>query len=127
VSDLQRAGEQHPLSGAIGVAEAVTPPTVVRHEMAGLGGGRMFLYCRPLPKGVAVELAETMAFATLSSSGLLRAFTERSERYGLHRFELLTNKSMLYSVGLSLILLLLAIHIPLLQPIFGMGPLTVQE
>jgi Ca2+-transporting ATPase len=73
------------------------------------------------------ELAETMAFTTLSFSELLRAFTARSERYGLHRIGLLTNKSMVYAVGSSLTLLLLVIYIPFLQPIFNTVPLTVQE
>lgn len=63
-------------------------------------------------------LAETMAFATLSFSELLRAFTARSERYPLMRIGLFSNRWMFYAVTSSLVLLLLVIYLPLLQPVF---------
>jgi Ca2+-transporting ATPase len=64
-------------------------------------------------------ISKTMAFATLSFSELLRAFTARSERYPLHRIGLFSNKWMFYAVASSLILLLGALYLPFLQPIFG--------
>lgn len=63
-------------------------------------------------------LAETMAFATLSFSELLRAFTARSERYPLHQLGFFTNRYMIYAVLSSLVLLLAVIYVPFLQPIF---------
>jgi len=63
-------------------------------------------------------LAETMAFVTLSFSELLRAFTARSERYPLMKVGLLSNRWMVYAVVSSLLLLLMVIYLPFLQPIF---------
>jgi Ca2+-transporting ATPase len=65
-----------------------------------------------------------MAFATLSFSELVRAFTSRSERYPILRIGLLGNKWMIYAVVSSLVLLLLAIYVPFLQPIFNTVPLA---
>jgi len=73
------------------------------------------------------ELARTMAFVTLSASELMRAYTSRSERYPLFRLGVLTNRFMQYAVGLSLILLLAAVYVPFLQPVFDTVPLGVRE
>jgi len=69
-------------------------------------------------------LSATMAFATLSFSELLRAFTARSERYPLVKIGLFSNKWMFYAVASSLVLLLLVLYVPFLQPIFGTVSLT---
>ena len=73
------------------------------------------------------EEAKTMAFATLSFSELLRAFTARSEHYPLHKIGLFSNKWMLYAVTSSMLLLLAVIYIPFLQPIFNTVPLGWAE
>ena len=62
--------------------------------------------------------AETMAFATLSAAELLRAYTARSERRLLLELGLFSNRYMQLAVGLSLLLLLAVIYIPVLQPVF---------
>ena len=67
----------------------------------------------------APEFAETMAFVTLSFSELLRAYTARSERYPLLKIGVFNNRNMNLGVGSSLILLLLVIYVPFLQPIFN--------
>ena len=46
-----------------------------------------------------IRYAETMAFATLSISELLRAFTSRSERYPLLKIGLFSNKWMNLAVA----------------------------
>jgi len=67
--------------------------------------------------------ADTMAFVTLSFSELIRALTARSERLSIFTLGLTTNKTMLYSVAGSLVLLLLVVYVPFLQPIFDTVPL----
>jgi Ca2+-transporting ATPase len=69
--------------------------------------------------GVDVQTAETMAFVTLSLCELFRAYTVRSERSSLFKIGVFSNKYMQYAVGLSLILLLLVVSVPFLQPIFN--------
>ncbi len=74
-----------------------------------------------------LETAETMAFATLTFSELLRAFTTRSERYPLFKIGLFTNRYMLPAVLSSLVLLLVVIYVPFLQPIFDTTALGWRE
>jgi Ca2+-transporting ATPase len=71
--------------------------------------------------------AQTVAFATLVTSELLRAYTARSERYSVFRAGIFGNKWMQYAVGLSFVLLLLAVYVPFLQVVFGTVPLTISD
>jgi Ca2+-transporting ATPase len=71
--------------------------------------------------------AQTVAFATLIVSELLRAYTARSERYSLFSIGVLGNKWMQYAVGSSLLLLLAVIYVPFLQQFFGTIPLTLGD
>lgn len=66
-----------------------------------------------------LSLAQTMAFVTLSSAELLRAYTARSERYLLTHLGFFSNPTMQYAVGASFLLLLLVVYVPFLQPIFN--------
>ncbi|MCC6300705.1 MAG: cation-translocating P-type ATPase [Anaerolineales bacterium] len=78
-------------------------------------------------RGVDVQSAETMAFVTLSLCELFRAYTVRSERASLFSIGVFSNRYMQYAVGLSILLLLLVINIPFLQPIFNTHFLTARE
>ena len=71
--------------------------------------------------------ARTMAFATLSISELLRAYTSRSERYSLWAIGVFSNKWMQWAVVSSLAVLLAIIYVPFLDPIFGTTFLTGQD
>jgi Ca2+-transporting ATPase len=73
------------------------------------------------------DLADTMAFATLSFSELLRAFTARSERHALLRIGLFTNRAMLLAVASSGLILLAVFYLPVLQPLFDTFPLAWEE
>jgi Ca2+-transporting ATPase len=74
-----------------------------------------------------VEAAQTVAFATLVCSELLRAYTARSERYALTKIGVFGNRWMQYAVGTSLILLLLVIYVPFLRHVFGTVPLGISD
>jgi Ca2+-transporting ATPase len=71
--------------------------------------------------------AKTMAFVTLSTSELLRAFTARSERYPLLKQGVFSNKWMNIAVLFSLVLVLAVVYIPFLNPIFKTVPLGWQQ
>jgi Ca2+-transporting ATPase len=73
-----------------------------------------------------LELAETMAFVTLSISELLRAYTARSERYPLLKIGIFSSKWMNLAVLLSLVLLLAVVYIPFLNPVFQTYPLDLK-
>ena len=70
-------------------------------------------------RGVDVQTAETMAFVTLSLCELFRAYTVRSEKASLFRLGIFSNRYMQYAVGLSILLLVLVVSVPFLQPIFN--------
>jgi len=74
-----------------------------------------------------VEAAQTMAFATLSISELLRAYTSRSDRYSLRSIGVFSNKWMQWAVLLSVIIVLAIIYIPVLDPIFNTTFLGLRE
>jgi P-type Ca2+ transporter type 2C len=78
-------------------------------------------------RGIDVQTAETMAFVTLSLCELIRAYTVRSERVSIFRLGVFSNRFMQYAVGLSLVLLLLVIYTPFLQPIFNTHALNLAE
>jgi Ca2+-transporting ATPase len=71
--------------------------------------------------------ARTMAFATLSISELLRAYTSRSERYSLWSIGIFSNKWMQWALLSSLVILLVIIYVPFLDPIFGTTFLTLED
>lgn len=68
---------------------------------------------------VSLDLAETLAFVTLSVSELLRAYTARSEYYPLTKIGIFSNKGMNLAVFSSLVLILAVVYVPFLQPIFN--------
>ena len=70
-------------------------------------------------RGVDIQTAETMAFVTLSLCELFRAYTVRSETISIFRLGVFSNKYMQYAVGLSLLMLILVVGVPFLQPIFN--------
>jgi Ca2+-transporting ATPase len=73
------------------------------------------------------DIATTMAFVTLSFSELLRAFTARSERYPLFKIGVFTNKYMNMAFITSLVLLLVVVYLPFLQPIFNTAALGWEQ
>jgi Ca2+-transporting ATPase len=77
--------------------------------------------------GQGLIIAQTMAFGTLSISELTRAYTSRSERYGLFQIGVFSNKWMQYAVLSSLAILLAIIYVPLLQTIFKTTSLGSRE
>ncbi len=75
----------------------------------------------------AIRLARTMAFVTLSSSELFRAYTARSEYFSMFGIGVFGNRYMQYAVGASLLLLMAVVYVPFLGPIFDTTPITPLE
>jgi len=71
--------------------------------------------------------AQTIAFMTLASAELVRAFSARSELYSMFKIGLLSNKWMVYAVSLSFVLLLIVIYTPFLQTFFNTTFLPVRD
>jgi len=72
-----------------------------------------FVLGAPISPDMDLSMARTFAFATMISAELLRAFTTRSEHYSVFKIGLFSNKYMNMGVGLSFLLLMLALYGPL--------------
>jgi Ca2+-transporting ATPase len=71
--------------------------------------------------------AQTMAFATLVCSELLRAYTSRSEAYSIFSIGVFSNRWMVLATVSSFLLLLILMYVPFLQPFADTVPLGITE
>ncbi|MBR2598678.1 MAG: cation-translocating P-type ATPase [Clostridiales bacterium] len=89
-----------------------------------MNNGGTFFYSGVLAdaavKGVhPLDVARTVAFATLICAELFRAFAARSERISVFKLGLFSNKMMNIAVTLSLVMLVAVIYIPGINSIFN--------
>ncbi|HEY3275050.1 MAG TPA: cation-translocating P-type ATPase [Syntrophorhabdaceae bacterium] len=63
--------------------------------------------------------AQTIAFATLSMSELIRAFTARSQYHSVFSLGFFSNKTMNWATAGSAALVLVILYVPFVQPIFN--------
>jgi P-type Ca2+ transporter type 2C len=74
-----------------------------------------------------LEAAQTIAFVTLCTSELLRAFTARSEYQSIFSIGVFSNRWMLWAVSASFSLVLMVVYVPFLAPFFDTVPLTLND
>ena len=74
-----------------------------------------------------IEAAQTMAFVTLCTSELLRAFTARSEHHSIFSIGVFSNRWMVWATGVSFLLVLMVTYVPFIRPFFDTMPLTVGD
>jgi Ca2+-transporting ATPase len=74
-----------------------------------------------------LEAAQTIAFVTLCTSELLRAFTARSEYHSVFSIGVVSNRWMVGAVAVSLALVLMVVYVPFLRPFFDTVPLTLDD
>lgn len=90
-----------------------------------------FTIYNPALVGAAAEHnlmeARSVAFTVLAFSELLRAYSARSELFGIFKIGAFSNKWMQYAVAVSVILLLVVIYVPFFNPIFDTTPLTLRD
>ena len=92
--------------------------------LAGLTAFKLGLSVIP---GASETQAITMAFLTVVSGELLRAFSARSETKFLYQYNPFSNRFLNYSVFVSIGLVLLLIYIPFTAELFSLEPLTFLE
>ncbi|MGE5617759.1 MAG: calcium-translocating P-type ATPase, SERCA-type [Sphingomonadaceae bacterium] len=80
-----------------------------------------------LQRNSSYEEAQTMAFATLVFSELLRAYTARSEYYSIFTLGIFSNKYMVGATILSSLLILLPLYLTFLHPIFDVVTPDAQD
>jgi Ca2+-transporting ATPase len=71
--------------------------------------------------------AQTIAFVTLCTSELLRAFAARSEHQSIFSIGVFSNRWMVAAVAASFVLVMAVVYVPFLQPFFDTVPLTADD
>jgi Ca2+-transporting ATPase len=99
--------------GVVGVVDAIAILTV------------FYLALQRYPDQLVA--AQTIAFVTLCSSELIRAFTARSEYHSIFSIGVFSNRWMVWAVGVSFLLVLMVVYVPFLQPFFDTVPLTAGD
>jgi len=74
-----------------------------------------------------LEAAQTIAFVTLCTSELIRAYTARSEYLSVFSIGVFSNKWMNWAVLASFLLVLAVVYVPFLRPFFDTVPLTLDD
>lgn len=83
------------------------------------------IFLLELPYGI--EKARTIAFTTTIFYELFFVFNCRSEKRSVFRINPFTNKKLILSVAVSILLQILIIYLPFFQTIFATVPLTVLD
>ena len=73
-----------------------------------------------------IIISRTIAFTTLITAELIRAFSSRSEKHTLFEIGFFTNKTLVYAVLVSSSLLLIVLYIPVFQTIFRTYPIDLK-
>ena len=87
----------------------------------------MLAYFWGLKHFKGLTIPRTIAFTTLITAELTRAFSSRSEKHTLFELGFFTNKTLIYATLVSFGLMFAVIYIPVLQPIFHTYPLGLKE
>ncbi|WP_333638439.1 calcium-translocating P-type ATPase, SERCA-type [Tissierella praeacuta] len=75
----------------------------------------------------SIDKARTIAFTSLITAELLRAYSSRSQKYTLFKIGFFTNSTLVYGTLFSFILLLGVLYIPFMQPIFHTFALGIKD
>lgn len=77
--------------------------------------------------GEGLKSARTIAFLTLTIAELLRAYSNRSEKFSTFKIGFFSNKFMNLGAGLSFLLIIVTVIVPPLRTIFATLPLDLKE
>jgi len=91
-----------------------------------LGWLSYFMFDFALGRGATLAYAETLAFSTLIFSQLWHIFDARTFKTIYHRNPF-TNKYLLIAVGLSALLSIAVIYLPIGNTVFGTEPLQLRH
>ena len=113
---------RHIAMQSIGLFVSVAAAFII--SLMSMNNGNTFFYSGILADAAAkgvhpIDIARTVAFATLICAELFRAFAARSERISVFKLGLFSNKMMNIAVALSLVMLVAVIYIPGINGIFN--------
>ncbi|MBX5476588.1 MAG: cation-translocating P-type ATPase, partial [Clostridia bacterium] len=117
--DVMRRPPRDPREGvfARGLARLIAVRGVI------IGGASLYVFLLALSVTGSVDLARTMAMATLCVSQLFHSFDARSEYKSLWQVGLFTNPALIVAALVSFATLCAVIYLPVLRPAFHSVPL----
>lgn len=83
-----------------------------------------FVFASDYSEDEALIIARTFCFMTLIFGEMLRAYSARSETVSIFKMRLFSNKFLNNSVLIAIVLLLIVVYVPVLQPIFSTAGLS---
>ncbi|MBI9014788.1 MAG: calcium-translocating P-type ATPase, PMCA-type [Clostridiales bacterium] len=96
--------------------------------VAVLGSYRLgFVMAGDISPELQLTVARTFCFTTLIIGEMLRAYSARSEYKSLFSLKIFSNKYLNYSVAGAMMLLLIVVYVPFLQPIFTTTSLNLGQ
>lgn len=96
--------------------------------IAVLGSYRLgFVMAGDIAPELQLTIARTFSFTTLIIGEMLRAFSAKSEYKSVFKMNIFDNKYLNYSVAGAIVLLLIVVYVPFLQPIFTTASLSLVQ
>lgn len=74
-----------------------------------------------------IDQARTVTFTVMVVAQLMHAFNCRSDRWSLFQVGVTTNRALIWAVVVSLVLQIGILTIPVLEPIFKVAPLPIED
>jgi Ca2+-transporting ATPase len=74
-----------------------------------------------------IDQARTVTFSLMVAAQLVHAFNCRSDRWSLFQVGVTTNRSLIWAVLVSLALQIAILATPVIQPIFKVAPLPLED
>jgi magnesium-transporting ATPase (P-type) len=96
---------------------------IVRGVMLGLGS--LGLFAASLATGVPIQVAQSIAFATLVAGQLIQTFSWRQEGAGSSTHEWSKDRFLIGALGISWLALLTALYVPTVSQFFHTAPLSL--
>lgn len=122
VGDELRQPPRHPRVGLI------FPGLVLRiFFLAGLMGGGIFLIFNWAQSRMGLEEARTLAFCSMVAFEWFRAFNARSDEYHIFKLGFFSNRWLLMTISLAVLLQMVVIYAPFMQIAFGTVPLGIDR
>jgi Ca2+-transporting ATPase len=98
---------------------------IVRGVM--LGFGSLGLFAASLATGVPIQVAQSIAFATLVAGQLIQTFSWRQEGAGQSTHEWAKDRFLIGALGISWLALLTALYVPTVSRFFHTAPLSLNH
>jgi P-type Ca2+ transporter type 2C len=97
---------------------------ILYHGLLNGGAAAVAFYCVYRGDVDNLQAAQTAAFCTLAFAQLMFSFGCRSERYTLPQLGFFSNPWLIGAIGLSALIQLAVVSLPILQPLFKLTPIS---